>query len=164
MKVTKFKTSEELKPYAKPEVRDAASKEELHEALFSLDHFLNAIGQIRHDVFVSLQEKMANNEQLSLDFGAYTYAVKKEVKRNFDNDFSSVEEEAKFLEDNGFAAFVSRREETVNTVKVIRDKVKKAYQKNSMPESVASHYSFSEKSRVKVCKPKAITSSTVESE
>jgi hypothetical protein len=153
MKVTKFKTSEELKPYAKPEVRDAASKEELHEALFSLDHFLNAIGQIRHDVFVSLQEKMANNEQLSLDFGAYTYEIKNEVKRKFNNDFASIEDEAKFLEDHGFPSFVTRTEETVNTVKVNRAQVKKAYEKNMFPEVIASHYSKSEEAKLNLRPP-----------
>ena len=156
MKITKFKTSEELKSYAKPEVRDAASKEELHEALFSLDHFLNAIGQIRHDVFVSLQEKMANNEQLSLDFGAYTYEIKNEVKRKFNNDFASTEDEAKFLEDHGFPSFVTRKEETVNTVKINRAQVKKAYEKNMFPEVIASHYKIDEETKLDVRKPKEI--------
>lgn len=164
MKITKLKKLNELAPYEFEETRDAASKEDLHEALLALDQYLNTLGKIRQSVYSSLQDKMCKNEQLFLDFGAYTYEVKKEVKRKFNNDFSSIEDEAKFLEDNGFSSFVSRTEETVNTVKVNRAQVKKAYEKNSMPESVSSHYNFSEEESVKVYDPKAITSSTVESE
>lgn len=153
MKVTKFKTSEELKPYGREEVRDAASKEELHEVLFSLDHFLNTIGKLRQEVYLSLQDKMAKSEQISLDFGAYTYEAKKEVKHKFNNDFASIEEEAKFLEDHGFPAFVTRKEETVNTVKVNRAQVKKAYEKNMFPEVIASHYSQSEETKLTLCPP-----------
>ncbi len=156
MRIVKIKKSEELTPYAKEEVRDAASKEELHEVLFSLDHFLNAIGQIRHEVFISLQKKMANNEQLSLDFGAYTYEIKNEVKRKFNNDFADVEAEAKFLEDHGFPSFVTRTEETVNTVKINRAQVKKAYEKNMFPEVIASHYTINEEAKLDVRKPKEI--------
>ena len=156
MKITKLKKSEELTPYVKEEVRDAASKEELHVVLFSLDHFLNALGKLRHDVFVSLQKKMANNEQLSLDFGAYTYEIKNEVKRKFNNDFADIEAEAKFLEDHGFPSFVTRTEETVSTVKVNRAQVKKAYEKNMFPEVIASHYSQSEETKLDIRKPKEI--------
>jgi hypothetical protein len=153
MKVTKLKKSEELTPYAKEEVREAASKEELHEVLFSLDHFLNAIGKIRQDVFISLQNKMAKSEQLSLDFGSYTYEIKNEVKHKFNNDFSSIEDEAKFLEDHGFASLVTRTEETVNTVKVNRNQVKKAFNKNMFPEVIASHYSNSEETKLSLRPP-----------
>lgn len=153
MRITKLKKLNELAPYEMEETRDAASKEELHEALLALDQYLNTIGKIRQAVYVSLQGKMAKHEQLTLDFGAYTYEVKKEVKRKFNNDFASTEDEAKFLEDNGFASLVTRTEETVNTVKVNRAQVKKAYEKNSMPESVASHYNFTEEENVKVCDP-----------
>ena len=153
MKITKLKRLPELSPYEYEETRDAASKEELHEVLLALDQYLNTIGKIRQAVYSSLQDKMCKNEQLTLDFGAYTYEVKKEVKRKFNNDFASTEDEAKFLEDNGFASLVTRTEETINTVKVNRAQVKKAYEKNSMPESVASHYNFTEEENVKVCDP-----------
>lgn len=153
MKITRLKKSEELSPYAREEVRDAATKEELHEVLFSLDHFLNTIGKLRQDVYISLQDKMAKSEQISLDFGAYTYEAKKEVKHKFNNDFASIEEEAKFLEDHGFPSFVSRKEETINTVKVNRNQVKKAFNKNMFPEVIASHYSNSEETKLTLRPP-----------
>ena len=129
MKITKLKRLNELSPYELQETRDNATKEELHEVLLALDQYLNTIGKIRTSVFASLQDKMAKSEQLSLDFGAYTYEIKNEVKRKFNNDFASTEDEAKFLEDHGFPSFVTRAEELINTVKVNRAQVKKAFEK-----------------------------------
>ncbi len=156
MKITKLKRLPELSPYENEETRDAASKEELHEVLLALDQYLNAIGNLRQDVYLSLQDKMAKHEQLSLDFGAYTYEIKNEVKRKFNNDFADVEAEAKFLEDHGFPSFVTRTEETVNTVKINRAQVKKAYEKNMFPEVIASHYTIDEETKLDVRKPKEI--------
>lgn len=153
MKITKLKRLPELSPYEFEETRQVASKEELHEVLLALDQYLNTIGKLRQSVYVSLQEKMAKHEQLSLDFGAYTYEIKNEVKRKFNNDFASTEDEAKFLEDHGFPAFVTRKEETVNTVKINRAQVKKAYEKNMFPEVIASHYKIDEETNLKVCDP-----------
>jgi hypothetical protein len=153
MKITKLKRLPELSPYENEETRDAASKEELHEVLLALDQYLNTIGKIRQDVYISLQDKMSKHEQLSLDFGAYTYEIKNEVKRKFNNDFADVEAEAKFLEDHGFPAFVTRKEETVNTVKINRAQVKKAYEKNMFPEVIASHYKIDEEVKLNVCDP-----------
>lgn len=153
MRVNKLKKLNELSPYEIEETRDAASKEELHEVLLTLDQYLNTIGKIRQAVYVSLQNKMAKSEQLSLDFGAYTYEIKNEVKRKFNNDFTSTEDEAKFLEDHGFPSFVTRTEETVNTVKINRAQVKKAYEKNMFPEVIASHYKIDEEVKLNVCDP-----------
>ena len=156
MKITTLKRLNEISPYENEETRDNATKEELHEVLLALDKYLNTLGKIRQEVSVSLQSKMAKSEQLTLDFGAYTYEVKNEVKRKFNNDFDSTEDEAKFLEDMGFPAFVTRKEETVNTVKVNRAQLKKAFEKNTLPESIASHYSIDEETSLKVAKPKLI--------
>jgi hypothetical protein len=153
MKITKLKRLNELSPYELQETRDNATKEELHEVLLALDQYLNTIGKIRSSVFSSLQDKMAKSEQLSLDFGAYTYEIKNEVKRKFNNDFASIEDEAKFLEDHGFPSFVTRTEETVNTVKVNRAQVKKAYEKNMFPEVIASHYSQCEETKLNLRPP-----------
>ena len=119
MKITKLKNLNELSAYQAEQTRNDASKEELHEALLAFDQYLNTLGKIRQLVFISLQDKMCKMEQLSLDFGAYTYEVKKEVKKKFLNDFSSIEDEAKLLEDFGFSGFVTRKEEVVNTTKVL---------------------------------------------
>ena len=156
MKITKLKRLNELSPYELQETRDNATKEELHEVLLALDQYLNTIGKIRSSVFASLQDKMAKSEQLSLDFGAYTYEIKNEVKRKFNNDFADVEAEAKFLEDHGFPSFVTRTEETVNTVKINRAQVKKAYEKNMFPEVIASHYKIDEETNLKVLEPKPL--------
>ena len=156
MKITKLKRLNELSPYELQETRDNATKEELHEVLLALDQYLNTIGKIRSSVFASLQDKMAKSEQLSLDFGAYTYEIKNEVKRKFNNDFADVEAEAKFLEDHGFPSFVTRTEETVNTVKINRAQVKKAYEKNMFPEVIASHYKIDEETNLKVLEPKLL--------
>lgn len=156
MKITKLKRLNELSPYELQETRDNATKEELHEVLLALDQYLNTIGKIRSSVFASLQDKMAKSEQLSLDFGAYTYEIKNEVKRKFNNDFADVEAEAKFLEDHGFPSFVTRTEETVNTVKINRAQVKKAYEKNMFPEVIASHYTIDEETNLKVLEPKLL--------
>jgi hypothetical protein len=156
MKITKLKRLNELSPYELQETRDNATKEELHEVLLALDQYLNTIGKIRSSVFSSLQDKMAKSEQLSLDFGAYTYEIKNEVKRKFNNDFADVESEAKFLEDHGFPSFVTRTEETVNTVKINRAQVKKAYEKNMFPEVIASHYKIDEETNLKVLEPKPL--------
>ena len=157
MRITKLKMMPELVPYQKEEVRDNATKEELHEVLVAVDKYLNALGDFKQSVKVSLQNKMAKSEQLSLDFGAYTYEVKNEVKHKFNNDFDSTEDEAKFLEDYGFSSFVSRDEKTVNTVKVNRAQLKKAFEKNTLPEVVASHYSMDEEISLKIEKPKEIS-------
>lgn len=156
MRITTLKKLNEISPFESEEVRDAATKEELHEVLLALDKYLNTLGKIRQDVSTSLQNKMAKSEQLTLDFGAYTYEVKNEVKRKFNNDFDSTEDEAKFLEDYGFSSFVSRDEKTVNTVKVNRAQLKKAYEKNVLPEVIASHYSMDEETSLKVAEPKLI--------
>lgn len=153
MRITKLKRLNELSPYEIEETRENATKEELHEALLAFDQYLNTLGKIRQLVYVSLQEKMSKSEQLTLDFGAYTYEIKNEVKRKFNNDFADVEAEAKFLEDHGFPSFVTRKEETVNTVKINRAQVKKAYEKNMFPEVVASHYKIDEETNLKVCDP-----------
>lgn len=153
MRITKLKRLNELSPYEIEETRENATKEELHEALLAFDQYLNTLGKIRQLVYVSLQEKMSKSEQLTLDFGAYTYEIKNEVKRKFNNDFADVEAEAKFLEDHGFPSFVTRKEETVNTVKINRAQVKKAYEKNMFPEVIASHYSIAEETNLKVCDP-----------
>lgn len=153
MKITKLKRIPELTPYEMEETRHNASKEELHEVLLALDKYLNTLGSLRQDVYNSLQDKMIKGEQLSLDFGAYTYEVKNEVKRKFNNDFTSTEDEASFLENHGFGSFVTRKEETITTVKVDRSQVKKAYEKNKLPELIASHYSVSEDVKLKVCDP-----------
>lgn len=156
MKITRLKKLNELAPYELDETRDNATKEELHEVLLALDQYLNTIAKIKQSVLVSLQDKMAKAEQLTLEFGAYSYEVKNEVKRKFNNDFTDVEAEAKFLEDHGFPSFVSRKEETINTVKINRAQVKKAYEKNMFPEVVASHYKIDEETNLKVCDPKEI--------
>lgn len=156
MRITTLKKLNEISPFESEEVREAATKEELHEVLLALDKYLNTLGKIRQDVSASLQGKMAKSEQLTLDFGAYTYEVKNEVKRKFNNDFDSTEDEAKFLEDYGFASFVSRDEKTVNTVKVNRAQLKKAFEKNTLPEVIASHYSMDEETSLKVAEPKLI--------
>ena len=156
MKITKLKRLNELSPYELQETRDNATKEELHEVLLALDQYLNTIAKIRTSVFASLQDKMAKSEQLSLDFGAYTYEIKNEVKRKFNNDFASTEDEAKFLEDHGFPSFVTRAEELINTVKVNRAQVKKAFEKNMLPEVVASHYNIDEETNLKVLEPKLL--------
>ncbi len=153
MRITKLKRLNELSPYEIEETRENATKEELHEALLAFDQYLNTLGKIRQLVYVSLQEKMSKSEQLTLDFGAYTYEIKNEVKRKFNNDFADVEAEAKFLEDHGFPSFVTRKEETVNTVKINRAQVKKAYEKNMFPEVVAAHYKIDEETNLKVCDP-----------
>ena len=164
MKITKLKKLNELSPYEMEETRESATKEELHEVLLTLDQYLNTLGKIRTAVFNSLQDKMSKGEQLSLDFGAYTFEVKNEVKHNFNNDFDSIEDEATFLENHGFNSFVTRKEETVNTVKVNRTQIRKAYEHNKLPELIASHYSVNEKSSLKVCKPKAIVKAKEEEE
>lgn len=105
---------------------------------------------------------MCKMEQLSLDFGAYTYEVKKEVKRKFNNDFATAEDEAKLLEDFGFNQFVSRTEEVVNKLKIDRTNLKKAYEKNTLPEAVSSHYKFDEEVKLNVLDPKEITTTKEE--
>jgi PP-loop superfamily ATP-utilizing enzyme len=157
MKITKLKRLNELAPYEMEETRDAASKEELHEVLLAIDQYLNTIGKLKQSVITSLQDKMGKTEQMTLEFGAYSYEIKNEVKRKFNNDFDSIEDEAKFLEDMGFPSFVSRDEKTVNTIKVNRAQLKKAYEKNTLPESIASHYSIDEETNLKIEKPKEIT-------
>lgn len=164
MKITKLKRLNELSPYEMEETRENATKEELHEVLLAFDQYLNTLGKIRTLVFNSLQDKMSKGEQLSLDFGAYTYEVKNEIKRKFNNDFDSVEDEATFLENHGFNSFVTRKEETINTVKVNRAQVKKAYEHNKLPELIASHYSMNEETSLKVCDPKVIKKEEEEEE
>ncbi len=156
MKISKLKRLPELAPYESEETREAATKEELHEVLLAFDQYINAITKTRQDVYLALRDKMAKYEQLSLDFGSYTYEVKNKVERKFNNDFDSTEDEAKFLEDMGFPAFVTRKEETVNTVKVNRTQLKKAYEKNVLPEVIASHYEIKEVVKLDVAKPKRI--------
>lgn len=162
MRINKLKDFKELATYQSAEAREAASKEELHEALVSFDQYITALSNARKEVFYSLQDKMCKSEQLSLDFGAYTYEVKKEVKKKFLNDFATTEDEAKLLEDLGFDQFVSRTEEVVNKLKIDRTNLKKAYLKNTLPEAVSSHYKFDEETKLNVLDPKEITVTTEE--
>jgi hypothetical protein len=147
--------------YDTDEICNSSDVEDLHKALVSADHFLNIFGLARNRIYNALQNKMPKGEQMSLDFGAYTYEIVQSVKKNFISDFGKdTETEAQFLEDNGLGFLVTREEKIVNTVKIDNTKKKKLYQKNQLPEFIASHYSFEEESNLKVLEPKVIVKQT----
>lgn len=157
MKVTKTKTYQEILTYINQEVRDAADKDDLNLTVHSITSFINRLAPILKLVLESLAEKSTKAEQMSFEFNSYVYTTSSEVKHKFNNDFDNLEDEAKFLEDNGFPAFVSRTEETVTNTKVNRAQLKKAYERNMLPEVIASHYRMDEEVKLKVHDPKPVS-------
>ena len=157
MKVTKTKTYQEILTYLNQEVRDSADVEDLNLTIHSIQSFLNRLNSVYKVVYDSLQDKLPKADQVSFEFNSYVYTTSSEVKRKFNNDFDNIEDEAKFLEDNGFPAFVSRTEETVTNTKVNRAQLKKAYDRNMLPEVIASHYRMDEEVKLKVNDPKLIS-------
>lgn len=157
MKVTKTKTYQEILTYLNQEVRDSADVEDLNLTIHSIQSFLNRLNSVYKVVYDSLQDKLPKADQVSFEFNSYVYNTSSEVKHKFNNDFDNVEDEAKFLEDNGFPSFVTRTEETVTNTKVNRAQIKKAYERNMLPEIIASHYRMDEEVKLKIHDPKLIS-------